>query len=370
MSSSGTTRKRACERGFVLATTLLVTTLLTVMLAASFILVSAEQRTTDNSLGTARALVLAQAGLQTYFTENRGLTVSDSIDSTRVIMAGGYADVVARRVRAADTLSGGHLGTWVVKSHGVATTGAMAGQTRGDRTIAQFAQLNPGVLPARAAMVAVNGVQMISTGTNPIDGTDQCSTQDTIGLTVTANPPGYSPGGGFGASGPRGRPQGIEATGTPTDVLNLTGIDWPSLVHGNLTPNYTVAPGASWNPAGTSMSLMGYVPGNLTLLGGSVGQGLLIVTGNLTVANNAQWRGVILVGGKLIEQSNNPSYRLYGMVTTGLNVSLDSLVQPNFLTRRGTSLIHWGSCYAGRAIASQTFMVPIKNAWADTWSTY
>ena len=61
MSSSGTIPSRAAERGFVLATTLLVTTLLTVMLAASFLLVSAEQRTTDNSFGTARALALAQA---------------------------------------------------------------------------------------------------------------------------------------------------------------------------------------------------------------------------------------------------------------------------------------------------------------------
>ncbi len=370
MSSSGTVRRRHAEAGFVLATTLLVTTLLTVMLAASFILVSAEQRTTDNSLGTARALVLAQAGLQNYFTQNRGLDSTSVYDSTRVFGSGGYADVVAQLVRPASSGSGTSLSLWVVRSRGVSTSATMAGQVRGTRTIAQFAQLNPGILPARASMVAANGVQMVGGGNNPINGMDHCGTQDTIGLTVSANPYGYNPGSGGGASAPAGRPRGIESFGTPATVVDSTGIDWPSLVHGNFTPTYTLPAGSSWNPAGTQMSAMGYVPGNLTLLSGATGQGILVVAGDLTMSNNSAWRGVVLVGGRLIEQPGNPSFRLSGMITTGLNISLDSTVLPNFLSRRGNASIDWASCYVGRAIAAQTFMVPIKNSWADTWSTY
>ena len=99
MSSSGIIRSRAAARGFVLATPLLVTTLLTVMLAASFLLVSAEQRTTDNSFGTARALALAQAGQQNYLAQNRGLSDTSSYDSSRVTLVLGYADVVATKLR-------------------------------------------------------------------------------------------------------------------------------------------------------------------------------------------------------------------------------------------------------------------------------
>ena len=99
MCCSGTIRSRGRERGFVLATTLLVTTLLTVMLAAAFLLVSAEQRMTTNSFGTAKALAIAQAGLQNYFSRNLGLDTSSTYDSTRIVESGGYADVVGRRVR-------------------------------------------------------------------------------------------------------------------------------------------------------------------------------------------------------------------------------------------------------------------------------
>lgn len=156
----------------MLATTLLVTTLLTVMLAASFLLVSAEQRTTDNSFGTARALALAQAGLQNYFAQNRGLSDTSSYDSTRIPLVLGYANVVATRLRPAGASTGSPLALWVVRSSGVATSPVMAGQTQGSRTLAQFAQLNQGLLPARAALVALNGVQITGSGTNPLSGSD------------------------------------------------------------------------------------------------------------------------------------------------------------------------------------------------------
>ncbi|HUK63606.1 MAG TPA: hypothetical protein VLV15_09735, partial [Dongiaceae bacterium] len=175
MWSSRTTRSRAAERGFVLATTLLVTTLLTVMLAASFLLVSAEQRTTDNSFGAARSLALAQAGLQSYFSLNRALADTASYDSARIVLARGYADVVALRVRPLGASTGSAQALFVVRSTGVATSAVMAGQVQSARTIVQYAQLNPSHLPARAAMVALNGVSISGGGfhaTHPLSGHD------------------------------------------------------------------------------------------------------------------------------------------------------------------------------------------------------
>ncbi len=85
------------RRGFILATTLLVMTLLTVMLVATFVLISAEFRTTNGSYSTSRSLDLAEAGLQSYFAFAHTLTTGS--DSTNYTFPGGYASVVAKRLR-------------------------------------------------------------------------------------------------------------------------------------------------------------------------------------------------------------------------------------------------------------------------------
>ena len=374
MSSSGTIPSRAAERGFVLATTLLVTTLLTVMLAASFLLVSAEQRTTDNSFGTARALALAQAGLQNYFAQNRGLTDSMAYDSTRIPLVLGYADVVAIRLRARGAVSGSPLSLWVVRATGVATSPVMAGQTQGSRTIAQFAQLNGGVLPARAALVALNGVKIDGGSAspapnNPVSGHDLCSI-----------PPCVSPGGlaadTFAVSAPSGRymannvqpPAGIGVETSFAAWSNLydsTHIDWPGLVGGNFLPDYTLPPGP-WPPVGGSNYLIGYSAGDVTIPAGQR-RGMLVATGNVTLAPSAHWDGIILAGGQLFP--NAAGAIVHGMVVTGLNLALGQPVAADTVLP-GVSVLQWTWCYTQSTVNSLSALVPISNAWADTWTTY
>jgi hypothetical protein len=374
MWCSATTPRRAAERGFVLATTLLVTTLLTVMLAASFLLVSAEQRTTDNSFGTARALALAQAGLQNYFSQNRGLTDSMSYDSTRIPLVLGWADVVAIKLRPSGAVNGSPLSLWVVRSTGVATSPVMAGQVQGSRTIAQFAQLNGGVLPARAALIALNGV-LIDGGAaspapaNPVSGHD-----------LGSIPPCTSPGGlaadTFAISAPNGRyvptnvqpPAGIGVEtwyGSWSSLYDSTHIDWPGLVGGNFLPDYTVPPGP-WPPVGSSNYLVGYVAGDVTIPAGQR-RGLLVVTGNVTLAPSAHWDGIILAGGLLLP--NAAGAIVHGMVVTGLNLSRGQPVPPDTILP-GVSALQWTWCYTQSSVNSLSALVPIENAWADTWTTY
>jgi len=381
MSSSGTIRSRAAERGFVLATTLLVTTLLTVMLAASFLLVSAEQRTTDNSFGTARALALAQAGLQNYFSQARGLSDTSSYDSTRITLVLGYADVVATKVRPSGASTGSPLALWVVKSSGVATSPVLAGQTQGSRTVAQFAQLSQGVLPARAALVALNGLKVIGIPSDlyPVSGED-------LNPSLCTGNPGGAAAATFGLSVPSGL---YSDTGTtpatsqhsiPTvdgaypsysNLYDTTHVDWASLLAGNFIPDYTIPPGAWPTPGGTSYLVM-YVDGDVTIPavpGGTPGMhGMLVVKGNVTVANNAHWDGIILAGGYLSAPAGT-SYYLHGMVVTGLNRSL-GLSVPKDTVERGAARVQWTWCYTQSSIISLSSLVPIKNAWADTWATH
>ncbi len=374
MSSSGTIGSRAAQRGFVLATTLLVTTLLTVMLAASFMLVSAEQRTTDNSFGTARALALAQAGLQNYFAQNRGLSDSSTYDSVRVNLVLGYADVVAIRLRPSGAPIGSPLALWIVRSSGVATSPVMAGQTQGSRTIAQFAQLNQGVLPARAALVALNGV-VISGGSaspppaHPVSGHD-------FGPVPPCVPPGGLAADTFAVSTTS---SGYQVTNTvpPAGIgvetwfpfwsrlYDSTHVDWPGLLAGNFLPDYTIPP-SPWPSVSGSNYLVGYVPGDVTVPAGQR-RGILVVTGNVTLASNAHWDGIILAGGRLLP--NAAGAIVHGMVVTGLNLVLGQPVAPDTI-QPGAVILQWAWCYTQSSVNSLSALVPLTNAWVDTWTSY
>jgi Tfp pilus assembly protein PilX len=356
----------------VLPTTLLVTTLLTVMLTAAFILVTAEYRTTDNSLANTRALTLAQAGLQTYLAANRALTTSSTYDSTRFTLTGGYADVVAQRLYPqTDTTAA----LWIVRSSGYSTVATQSGVTQGKRVVAQLAEFNPGVLPARAAMVAANGVNMTSNGSNPISGDNldlSCAVPapdyDTTGLTV--------PVGGYvdsAKSGQRPAPAGgVEYLNNATAVLDSTRIDWSALLAGNFTPDYTI-PTNPWPPVGGQSYQVGYAGGDVTIPGGGMRRGMIVVTGNVTMAAGAHWDGIIIAGGRFGGVSSASSYTVHGMVITGLNVSLGQNVPVNIIRRNsggGSRTIRWTTCYAVSSTASLASLVPVKHSWMDTWSTY
>jgi Tfp pilus assembly protein PilX len=369
MCCSRTTPSRRAEAGFVLATTLLVTTLLTVMLAASFLLVSAEQRTTDNSFGTAQALSIAQAGLQNYFARNSALTDTSTYDSARVTLTGGYADVVAHRVRPGQT-SGGVLALWVVRSAGVATGNVLSGQTQGSRTIAQFAQLNIGILPARAAMVALNGVQVTGNGQNSLSGDDlgaqpPCTppagaAADTAALSVPASLNGSDLGNGPGPTG------SVETFPAWNNLYDSTHIDWASLIAGNFNADYTIPPAAYPGFSGSYNIYM--VQGDATVPAGQR-RGFLVVTGNVTMAAGAHWDGIILAGGNVSAATGNSAFIIHGMIVTGLNEALGQSVPANQL-KRGNATVQWTWCYTQSSVNSLASMVPIKNAWADTWTTY
>ncbi len=369
----------------MLATTLLVTTLLTVMLAASLLLVSAEQRTTDNSLGTARALAIAQAGLQGYFAQGRGLDTSSTYDSVRIPVADGYADVIGHRLRPAGAATGNTMALWVIKSEGVATAPTMAGQTLATRTVAQFAQFNPGMLPARAAMVALNGVNVTGPPGQPfpITGHD-------LNPLLCPDDPGGAAADTFAINVPRGlyatvglTPPATQQSGIPTvdsmpfptatELYDTTHIDWLGLLAGNFYPDYNIPPGP-WPPVGGTAYSVGYVNGDVTLPVGQL-RGLLVVTGNVIAQAGSHWDGVIVAGGSFssIPVSIN-NFDIHGMMVTGLNIMRGQAVGRNLL-QRGVDIVNrqnvqWSWCYTRGAIAGLSSMVPIKNAWMDTWSTY
>jgi Tfp pilus assembly protein PilX len=355
-------------RGFILATTLLVMTLLTVMLAAAFMMISAEFRTTNGAYSSNRALSVAQAGLQTYLANPHNL--SGGYDSTNYAAPGGYARVVARRLRDSTSTS---RAVWIVISTGVDSTPPMVLQGTGRRIVAQLAWMDPGTLPARAAMVAPNGVQMVANGTNPIDGdnfgfiTTGCVTppnpdDDTLGLATAAGGYGGSPGANPG--------RGIEYLPSPATVIDSTRIDWARLVAGEFTPDFIGTLPAPCSGAGCQYRTYLHT-GDVTIPAShpTPRRGLLVVHGNVTLANNAHWDGVIVAGGNL-DANVNGTFYIHGMIITGLNISLGQPVSANQVRRGGSRSIRWDWCYARSAITSLSYLTPIRGTYTDSWDTY
>jgi len=376
---------RRSERGFILATTLLVMTLLTVMLTAVFITVSAEFRSTDSSYSLARSLNLAQSGLQTYFASAHAL--GTGLDSTNITLPGGYARVVARRLR--DT-TGAERELWIVYATGVDTTRALLSVGGGFRTVANLAY-RPGQIPARAAMVAANGINMTSNGVNPLSGTNPgigrnwvLGCVDPLPLSpvhdtaaVTTGPAGYGNGGGS-FSTPTGT---VQTLGSSTAVTDSTRIDWARVLAADFLPDHTGSlPSDCFGTSAVCPYDSYYINGSITIPASGAGtsrRGLLIVTGDVTLANLAHWDGVIVAGGQLVANVSN--YVVHGMVITGMNCSTGTCPQQNHIKRGNPppppsttipTILQWDWCYAHAAISGFSSLAPVSGTFMDTWKTY
>jgi hypothetical protein len=263
----------------------------------------------------------------------------------------------------------------------------MVGQVLGSRTIAQFAQLNLGKLPARAAMVALNGVQGISgtSGTvNPFSGSNFVATvpgctnpasADTFAISTFSSPTaGYSKDANV--ANPDGK--GVEWLTAWKNLYDSTHIDWPGLVNGNFIPDYVIPAGAPatsppWPTPMSDAYLLGYSAGDVTVPASAGMRGTLVVKGNVTMSSGSHWDGIIVAGGSLDASAGGI---IHGMAITGLSKALSPPGTPgqNNIPQGAASGYHarlqWSWCYAQGAVNALSSLVPIKNAWADTWSTY
>ena len=363
---------RPDRRGFVLPTTLMVMTLLTVLLSAAFVLISAEFRATDNTLASQRALAIAQGGIQNYLSRNNNL--SGTYDSVASIpFSGGYATVAASRLIPGST---GKASVWVVRSYGYATDNRLTGTVAARRVVAALASLNPGVLYTRAALVSMNQVMVQGSGAmNLISGTDEpacAAPRDTFGLSVAAgdyveSPPGAAPSGG------------INYVASRSALYDSTHVDWAALLSGDFTPDYDVTSG-SW-PAAPSGWPVYYSSGDAYLTNAlGVRSGVLVVRGNVRFGFFSHFKGVIIAGGTVTNDIFVAPFGVWfameGSIISGLNNAITAnSVGTSYLNRPIFTLspfdgIRWASCYAASSAAAMGFLSPIPNTWTDNWSLY
>jgi hypothetical protein len=364
--------------GAALPLSILSLALMTAAMVAAFSATTAETVSNNAMRAQDRAYHLAETGLQ-QFVLRRGepgfctncVTNPAVVDSewTRLTLPGGYATVVATRVRP--KLADGSPALFFLRSTGVDTTVRLGGAgftVYATRTIGQYASFATQGIKTIAAWTSFNGITNNAAGVQiPINGTDECGQSAHVaGAVVPA-------GGQYRGTGPNPFSMlgiGVDSTMSIDSLKKRVGIDWNAIVKYDVIPaDFTIPPSGSW-PAAWRFADTAFWPiirvkSNFTVPGD--GRGLIIADSNLSFTSNNVWDGIVLVGGTLVSSGNDTTS---GVVISGLNRTLPGAVNPPNGTSIDNDLLsntkrfRYNSCRAKRAAERlQMYFV-----WSNTWS--
>jgi len=360
------------RRGFAIPFAVLVIAVLTIMLAGGFSLVSAERRSVADQKSQVSAFRIAEQGLELYLVRRDSLLkgsptytrVPGALESVRINMTGGYADVSLTRLRPP---VGSQSGLYVVRAKGTETAGAYAGTPQGVRTVAQYVLWEPAPMQVLAGWTALSGLQQ-NGGAGTLGGIDLCGDSAALAGVVVPMNPGY---------------QGkvIAVGNPPVDSVapDSVEIDWNGIVNGNMiSPTITIPPGAfpPWSAFAADSTYYPIIRINATDYSiPNSGRGMIIATGNVSINGNLTWHGVLLVGGNITSNGNNGGGTtgtdsvMAGATVSGLNVKLGIPV-PTPSTTNGTKQYQYDSCEVAKATTTMGALVTLRNTWVDNWVEY
>ncbi len=404
--SAAPARDARDRRGFALPMAILVIAFLTATISAAYTATSSELVTNMAQRGESKAYMVAQAGLENFMARRNevgfcamcGIPPTTTYESTTVALPGGYAQVVAQRIRTGNNT---RPGIYLLRSRGVDTSSRLLsgsslrsslnafGSTGGDsaraaRTVAQLVFWNVNQVNVLSGWTATNGLDKTgSSGT--ISGVDNCGRKAAVaGIAV--------PDGDYGVNGnftPSGNPP-VQYLGTQAQANAAVRIDWDGIVNGNrIQPDYIFTSNADaqarwpWPTLSLSMYPVVRVNGDLTMPAAG-GQGTLIVLGDLKINGNNLWRGIILVGGTMDSDGNGT---MLGATMSGLNTMLTPAqltaaqlltgsngtvlsANPPRATANGTKTFQYDSCQVANAAGGLASYSVFPNAWMDNFVTY
>jgi type II secretory pathway pseudopilin PulG len=348
------------ERGFALPMTILLVAMLTVMLSAAFARVSADRRVADSTEWTVASLAVAQSALSTYMN-SQTLPPTDG-DSVRINVTGGYAWVVPRIIQ--DPPDPVLPKKYVIRSTAFVIDPAQGSEPLATRTVAQFAQWQPGDIRRVSAFTAAGDNPAIQEEGGAgsadmwIDGEDQCAEAPAIPGVRTHN------SSQLAANNPDSESRNLNVGGSAMQVALETGIDWAAITSGEaLLPDYTALV-----PDDTTYKTY-YIDAYRLVTNNVRGTGLLVITGELeTKGSYFEWDGVVLLGRHLDTDASNTE--IQGLLVTGLN-TLTGGPDPHYNeVDEDRSHIYYDSCKVRRAVARWKGFVPMPSSWVDSWATY
>jgi hypothetical protein len=361
-----------------------VIAVLTAALAAGFSGTATEITTNTAVRAQNRAYQLAEAGLEQFmvrrgeagFCQNCFDPVTADSEWTRVSLVGGYADVVAVKVRP---MIGASSALYFIRSKGTDTSARLnprAGTRYAERTVGIYASWNTTTMNVKAAWLSLSGLS--KEGTGVISGIDDCGQQPTVAgvmvdkgdLAVTGN-----------SFYPLGNPP-VDTSNTFAQLKATTNIDWASIVSNNAIVADIEIPGAAFPTAAQFDADTSYWPVIRIHTNGFTlpnrGRGMIIADSDFVVNGSNMWNGIILVGEQLTSNGNNT---VAGATVSGLNFLINGQT-PDINSKNGKSSdtdnsiangqknYVYNSCYVSRAAQRMRRYIAMPNSWMDNVASW
>jgi hypothetical protein len=374
--SQRTRRPRLDSRpGFALPMSILVIIVLTAGLAAGFSATNSEISTNAAQRAQSRAYTFAQAGLEQFMARRNqagfctgcvadpAAAAADS-EYTRVTFSGGYADVVAVKVRP--YIDQATPAIYFIRSKGVDQSIKLSGagmNVFAERAVGMYAAWNTMNMQVLAAWTSLSGLN--KNGTGVISGIDNCGQKaDVAGATV---PKGdlHVQGGSFD---PTGTPP-VDTSNTFTQLKDKIKIDWDGIVNNNaIQADFTVPgtgfPDISWFNANPDAWPVIRVYTNGFALPNR-GRGTIIADSNFVISGSNMWDGIVLVGGQLTSNGNNTTA---GATLSGLNFMIGGTPSTSSVddaNANGQKTYVYDSCNVENATKGMRLYIAMPNTWMD-----
>lgn len=378
-----TMRNRA---GFAMPMAIFVIAVMTAALAAAYSNTTTEMTTNTAVRSQNRSYQLAETGLEQFMAlrgtrksdgsawcSNCGNPVTADSEWTRVSLVGGYADVVAVKVRP---VVGSSNAIYFIRSTGTDTTLAI-NQARGtqyaQRTVGIYATWVTSTMNVKAAWLSFSG--LTKNGTGLISGVDDCGQQPTIAGVMVDKGDLDIEGNSFNMLG---NPP-ADTTKTFQQLKDSSTVDWNAIKNGNAIPADIEIPGGVFPSTAVFDADTNYWPIiHIHTNGYSLpnrGRGFIIADSDFTISGSNMWNGIILVGEQLTSNGNNT---VAGATVTGLNYLINGQT-PNFTAKsnatdnslaNGTKTYVYNSCYVSLASQQLRRYVTMANSWMDNLTSW
>jgi len=363
------------RRGFALPMAILIIALLTAAMAAGFAATAVEYTTNAAERGQNRAYDLAESGLEQFlvrrtetgFCQHCGDPATVDSEWTRVPLPGGYADVVAVKVRP---IVGTSNAVFFIRSTGTDTVAKLSSATSqfAQHSVGEYATWNTTTISVKAAWVSLSGLN--KNGTGLISGVDQCGAQASVAGVMVDKGDLHVQGGSFN---PQGSPP-VDTSNTFTQLKSKVNIDWAGIVQQNSIAADITVPGQTFPPASAFDNDPNYWPiirihtNNYSLP--NHGRGMIIADSNFVISGSNMWDGVILIGGQLTSNGNNTTS---GATLSGLNFLIGGTPSTSNVDdsdANGQKTYVYNSCNVSNATSKMRRYAVMPNTWMDNLATW
>ena len=359
---------------------------MTAALAAAYSNTTTEMTTNTAVRAQNRSYQIAEAGLE-QFMALRGSRKSDgtawcehcadpvTADSewTRVSLVGGYADVIAVKVKPA---IGNANAIYFIRSTGTDTSWAInraRGVVNAQRTVGIYATWVTSTMNVKAAWLSYSGLS--KNGTGVISGVDDCGQQATVAGVMVDKGDLDTAGNSFH---PEGNPP-VDTSKTFAQLKLETTVDWGAIKNGNAIPADIEIPGGTFPPSEVFDADPNYWPIIRIHTNGyslpNRGRGFIIADSDFVISGSNMWSGIILVGEQLSSNGNNT---VAGATVTGLNYLING--QTPTLTAKSNATDNslaegqknyvYNSCYVSMAAQQLRRYVTMSNSWMDNLTNW